>query len=383
MRKVWSGLKFLVRWLGPALLTLAVYLFFFPLTPFGDLAASVALVGGVLTLITALVAFHSGHLSRSNGLAIGAICGLAYFGWSTWDSRRGFHTEEVSFANQGARLAGTLFLPDRAGKVPGIVLVHGSGAAPRFVNSSIAAHLAQAGYAVLSYDKRGVGESTGRYGGGTDREICPENFNLLASDASAGMTFLARRSEVRADAVGLMGQSQGGWITPRAAVLNGKAAFIVLLVGPTTSAQAIVRLEKLRLGLGNPAHGSLADMFVLLGNGGRDVPDGYTADQAYALAQTKAVPFPCADFDPMPDLSALNVPGLWVLGEDDWIVPKGVTTANLDKLRRQGKRYDYHLIPGAGHSLSGGPRGMLWDTIDTWLARVTGPARTQPASTGS
>jgi hypothetical protein len=61
-----------------------------------------------------------------------------------------------------------------------------------------------------------------------------------------------------------------------------------------------------------------------------------------------------------------------VLGGDDWIVPVGVTTANLDKLRKQGKAYDYRVIPGVTHSLSGSPKGMVWNTVDTWLTRVTG-----------
>lgn len=370
MRKIWAGLKFIGRWLGPILIALAVYFFIFPPSPFGDVSAAVAFLGGVATAIAALLARGSDHHKRRKWLALVAVCGLAYFGWSTWESKQGFHTREVSFDNRRARLAGTLYLPDRPGKVPGIVLVHGSGPAPRFINSPIAQHLAQAGYAVLSYDKHGVGDSTGHYGGGTDREICPENFDLLASDASAGMELLANRPEVRTDAIGLFGPSQAGWIVPRAAVLNGNAAFMLLLGGPTTSAQAIVRHEKVRLGLGHTS--SLTDMLVLFGQGGRDVPESYTADQAYALAQTKKIAFPCADFDPVPDLGALNIPGLWVLGKDDWIVPYGVTTKSLESLRKLGKPYQYRLIPGTGHTFSGGPKGMVWDTIDTWLARVTG-----------
>lgn len=371
MRKVWNGMKLVGRWSGPALLGLGVYLYFVPPSPFLDLAAPVALVGAIFAAVAAVMATRSGHRRQRNGLAVAAVLGATYYGWSTWDAMSGFHTEEVSFSNQGARLAGTLYLPDRPGKVPGIVLVHGSGAGPRSSNSTVAWHLAKAGYAVLSYDKRGVGDSTGRYGGGTDREICPENFNLLASDASAGMKLLAGRAEVRADAVGLFGMSQAGWVIPRAAVLNGNAAFVVLLSGPTTSAQSIVRLEKLRLGIGHAPDGSLSDTLVVQGRGGRDVPKGFTSDQAYALAQTKAIPFPCADFDPTFDLGKLDAPGLWVLGGDDWIVPVGVTTANLDKLRTQGKQYDYRVIPGVTHTLTGAPKNMIWGIVDTWLARAT------------
>ena len=275
----------------------------------------------------------------------------------------------MSFENRGARLVGTLYLPDRPGKVPGIVLVHGSGPMPRVINSGHASYFARRGYAVLSFDKRGVGHSTGRYIGGM-REVCPDNVELLASDASAALSHLARRPEVRADAVGFAGASQAGWIIPKAAVLNGHAAFMLLFVGPTSSTQSIVRLERLRLGPPNGETPAVAQVVQAFRPGGRDVPAGFTPDQAYSLAQTKPVEFPCADHDPMADLRALNIPGLWILGEQDWIVPVGVTSRNLGLLRTAGKPYQYQKIPGAGHGLMG-QADLIERTIDAWLARTT------------
>jgi pimeloyl-ACP methyl ester carboxylesterase len=275
----------------------------------------------------------------------------------------------VTFENRGAHLVGTLYLPDRPDKVPGIIWVDGSGPQPRALQKPFAAHFARSGYAVLAYDKRGVGSSTGQFVGG-ERAICPDNIDLLASDASAALSLLSKRSEVRSDAVGFVGASQAGWITPRAAVMNGHAAFMLLLSGPTTSAHSILRLERLRLGPEDAAGPTLAKAIDAFRPGGAGVPDGLTPDQAYALAQNAPGDFPCPDYDPIFDLRALNIPGLWLLGDRDWIVPSGPTGQILGSLSELGKHYEYRNIPAAGHAMVLGPRELILETIDSWLARA-------------
>ncbi|QTR03017.1 hypothetical protein J7S33_29180, partial [Saccharothrix algeriensis] len=72
--------------------------------------------------------------------------------------------ENVTFAGAGVVLAGSLALPERGAPVPGVVMVGGSGPSDRDNDThfpAIRRHLAGAGIAVLSYDKRGVGGSSG------------------------------------------------------------------------------------------------------------------------------------------------------------------------------------------------------------------------------
>ena len=87
-----------------------------------------------------------------------------------------YESEEVSYENskQAAKLAGTLTLPSGEGPFPVAITISGSGPADRDESQSghkpflvIADHLARQGIAVLRFDDRGVGESTGERSGAT------------------------------------------------------------------------------------------------------------------------------------------------------------------------------------------------------------------------
>lgn len=369
--KVWAVLRFAGRWLGPLLIVIAAALFLFAPLPFGDPSRTPALAGGIVCAVAWIFARGPERKRWRGFLAVCVVLALAFAGWRQWDGRRGYREEVVSFDNRGARIVGTLYLPDRAGKHPGIVWIHGSGAQPRSFGAAHAAHCAGLGFAVLVYDKRGVGDSTGHFEGG-DRAIDPANIELLASDGAAAMTLLAKRPDVRGEMVGFVGASQAGWITPRAAVLNGHAAFMLLLSGPTTSTHTQMRYERFHIGQPDPAKGpDLANVFDAFTRG--RIPEGMTADQADVEAQKQPLDLSFADYDPVTDLRRLSIPGLWLLGDADWMVPSGPTARNIDALRQLGKPYEYRHIPGAWHSMIVGPRKLVLDTIDTWLMRVAKP----------
>jgi uncharacterized protein len=384
MRKIWAFLKFIGRWLGPALILLALWLTLFPFSPFLDLSGLAALVGGIISAIAWVLEQKSDRVNRVKGkriLAATTVIGLAYFGFSTWDGQRGYHTETVSFDNRGAHLVGTLYLPDRQEtdkhrKHPGIVWVHGGGPGTRKQMSFFVTHFARTGYAVLVPDKRGIGQSTGHYQPATIR---PENLELLASDASAALTLLASRPEVRADMTGFVGTSAGGWVTAKAAVLNGHAAFMLLLSGATYSTHSHLRWEAFHLFHGQFPSGppkSQTSLSVGLKSYMQgDVPDGMSIDQAVDEAQKLKFDPSFADYDPMADLRKLNIPGLWMGGDKDWTIPSGPTRRNIAILRGEGKPYEYRDIPGGWHSFVIGPRKLVLETMDTWLARVTAVKR--------
>ncbi len=69
--------------------------------------------------------------------------------------------EEVVFESEGVQLSGSMYIPKDARAA--VVLVHGSDPVPRM--TKLAQSLAKRDLLVLTYDKRGVGESGGVYVG--------------------------------------------------------------------------------------------------------------------------------------------------------------------------------------------------------------------------
>src|SRR6187455_458807 len=115
------------------------------------------------------------------------------------------------FQNGDVRLAFTLDLPPGPGPFPAIVAGHGSGKLTRQHLDRFAAQWTRLGFAVLRFDKRGVGESTGTYVFVGTKDS-PEVFPQLASDIVAGVRFLRTRPEIDPRRIGLAGSSQAGWI---------------------------------------------------------------------------------------------------------------------------------------------------------------------------
>ncbi len=154
-----------------------------------------------------------------------------------------YATEEVSFDNGDAHLAGTLVLPEGySRKTPALIFVTGSGQEDRDETifehkpfAVIADALGRAGIATLRFDDRGVGGSTGDL-----LEATTEDFR---DDALAGIRLLRERF----DKVGVIGHSEGGTIALMLAAA-GQADFIVSLAGMAVSGQeAIVAQSRVSL----------------------------------------------------------------------------------------------------------------------------------------
>ncbi len=144
-----------------------------------------------------------------------------------------YDEEEVAFENPAAnlKLAGTLTKPRGAGPHPAVVLISGSG--PQDRDEAImghrpflvlADHLTRQGIAVLRYDDRGVGKSTGIFATATHHDF--------VTDALAAVAWLKTRKDIDPKRLGLVGHSEGGIVAPLAAVKQpADIAFIVLLAG--------------------------------------------------------------------------------------------------------------------------------------------------------
>ncbi|MGH7724433.1 MAG: alpha/beta hydrolase family protein [Candidatus Eiseniibacteriota bacterium] len=134
-------------------------------------------------------------------------------------------TEDVTFVNGPVRLVGTVAVPKGGGRHPAVILIHGAGRTiPTRDFGYWSSFLSGRGLAVLAFDKRGGGASTGDANTGT--------YEDLADDVVAGLQYLQSRSDIDPDRIGLYGMSNGGYIAPLASSRSGgRVAFIAVRSG--------------------------------------------------------------------------------------------------------------------------------------------------------
>lgn len=149
--------------------------------------------------------------------------------------------QDVKFRNHaaGIELAGTLTLPNGAGPFPAAVLVSGSG--PQDRNETLfehkpfwvlADHLTRQGVAVLRYDERGVGESSGEFGSATTEDF--------TQDALSAVQFLKSQGAIDSLQIGVIGHSEGGLVAPWVATQDPSLAWIVCLAAPGVNGTKIL-----------------------------------------------------------------------------------------------------------------------------------------------
>ena len=156
--------------------------------------------------------------------------------------------EAVKFGSNGVTLAGTLSRPKQAtsGRLPAVVLLAGSGPQDRDeivfgipILGEIADALADAGFIVLRYDKRGIGQSGGR----------PDVAGLAdyAEDLRAAVDWLAHRKDVDPKRIVVIGHSEGGAVALMAAEKDGRIAAVGLLAANGVSGSELVLAQQQHL----------------------------------------------------------------------------------------------------------------------------------------
>jgi len=302
--------------------------------------------------------------------------------------------ENVTFAGAGAVLAGSLALPERGAPVPGVVMVGGSGPSDRDNDTHfpvIRRHLADAGIAVLSYDKRGVGGSSGDWLDATVDD--------LASDAAAALDFLRARPEVRSEAVGLFGHSEGAWVVLRTTTLREDVPWVVTNGGPGTTPAV---QDRYALATALRRTGGITDDEVDAALAAYDrVIEAGRRDADFAEATRLAHSPPTAftehaaevderlweflkrkqDHDPIPDAVRLRCPHLAIFGADDELVPVAdsirlFTTAACHRHRDRRATLTVEVFPGADHRVRVGGGAHLapgyLDALTRWITDRTG-----------
>lgn len=143
------------------------------------------------------------------------------------------------------RLAATLYLPTKGGeasKHPGVVLSHQAGS-DRSEWDSMAKTLAQNGFAALTYDIRGHGQSQkvdnmrGLFG----------DPNRAPKDLQAALAYLAKHKRVISDRLAVVGSSIGGNLA-LAASSREDVRTVVALSAKTSAVKALSGDKSLELG---------------------------------------------------------------------------------------------------------------------------------------
>jgi len=289
--------------------------------------------------------------------------------------------EELRIERDGFALAAT-YSP--AGETA-IVALH--GAAEGTKDAPLYAHLHQllppAGIGVVTFDRRGEGESTG--------DSTRGRFELQVEDA------LAVLRAIEAERVGLWGISQGGWIGPLAAAASADVAFLVLVAstGVTPSEQMMYAVERqLRLaGYGD----DVVDRALNLRRRFEDwvhtrapEPDEQLGAELWAgvdepwwgqvwLPPTLLDEESCRlwieemDFDPRPVFAQVGVPTLLFYGEADSWTPVKPSVEAWRAAR--GDEIEVVVVPDAEHDLTL-PDGSLAPLYQARLVEwLTAPAR--------
>lgn len=282
---------------------------------------------------------------------------------------------DTRFQGSGVELAGRLTLPPGEERIPIVVLIHGAEHSSALADYALQRQFASVGIGVFAYDKRGTGASGGRYS---------QNYLLLATDAVLAMREARRLAGVRAGRVGYQGGSQGGWVAPLAARIE-PVDFIIVSFGLAVSAldedRETIEFDMERAGFGPEIKAKamkIADATAAIVES--NFTEGYEQLEAvkrkyghepwfksvrgnftaYLLAESpetirkqgprllEGLP---AQYDPMPVLTNLDVPQLWILGGQDRDAPPGETIRRLAALRKAGRPITTAVFPDADHGM--------------------------------
>ena len=321
-----------------------------------------------------------------------------------------YHAEDVTYPNPdgGHALAGTFTRPDAGGPFPAVILISGSGPQDRDEALMghrpflvLSDHLTRNGIAVLRFDDRGVGESTGDFASATSRDF--------ASDAAAGVDYLKSRDDVDPGKIGLAGHSEGGLIAPMVAAESDDVAFIVLMAGPGVDGERILYAQGALIGRASGAsEESIAksreqqrEIFQVLKaeddlaqaseeiealvrtalenatdeeRAQAGITDELPLEQA-AAAQAARLATPWfryfLSYDPAESLERVAVPVLAINGEKDLQVPYEENLREIEAALRRGgnNRFETHALPDHNHLFQRAETGAPseYSTIDeTW-----------------
>ena len=296
---------------------------------------------------------------------------------------RPYSEREVRFDNPAGhnRLAGTLSVPSGKGPFPAVVLISGTGHNTRDeevwghkVFLVLADALNRNGIAVLRYDKRGVGGSTGDYDAATTVDF--------TSDAEAAVTWLKAQREIDPHRVGVLGHSEGGIIAPAVAAEDKSVAFVVMIAGPAIRGDKLFVLQS---AMTAKTYGAPEDYIAERKLFDQQLYDAIVAAPSDAIAldrarvivargvadklidSSEADTLPRDDarpweryflaYDPAPTLASLQIPVLALNGSLDVQVPAREDLAAARETLKNNSKATVIELPGMNHLLQDAKTG--------------------------
>jgi pimeloyl-ACP methyl ester carboxylesterase len=326
-----------------------------------------------------------------------------------------YKEEEVTFSNDQAHLSlsGTLTLPPGSGPFSVAVLLSGSGPHDRDETIEghrpflvLADHLTRKGIAVLRFDKRGVGKSTGNYAEATTQDF--------SADAQAAVAYLKTRKDIAPKQIGLIGHSEGGLLAPLVASHSSDVAWVVLLAAPALKGEDILLLQSelimkvagideeqisrtldfnkqtyalARQEIDPAAFETKLNALVQSTGMGALVPPA----TLQAQVRTMASPWfrDILDYDPVPALQKTLCPVLALNGQKDLQVPPKENLSKIKKTLQDAGNKDFQTteLPGLNHLFQHAPTGSpaeygaieetvapeALDAISDWVLKHASP----------
>jgi pimeloyl-ACP methyl ester carboxylesterase len=256
--------------------------------------------------------------------------------------------QPISLPTDSGQINGSLLLPAGAEKVPVVLIIAGSGPTDRDGNSAgiagkndslkmLAVSLADAGFASVRYDKRGIGASAAA--GPSEADL---RFDTYVQDAAAWTGKLA--SDARFSGVAIAGHSEGSLIGILAANSRPVQAF-VSIAGVAQGAASILRQQ---------LHGKLPpdlvdrnEMILSSLEKGQVVSD--VPPLLSSLYRPSVQPYLISWFRYVPaqELKKLQLPCLILQGDTDIQVPLSEAKALHDAYPGS----ELVVIPGMNHVL--------------------------------
>jgi pimeloyl-ACP methyl ester carboxylesterase len=277
----------------------------------------------------------------------------------------------TSVRSAAGELRAVVHYPDIAGSLPGLVLVDGAGDSAADEWGEQPATFGGCGAVVLTHDKPGCGRSPGDW---RDQTLADR-----ANDTLAALEVLRNQPGVDQGRVGLLGISQGGWVSYLAASLAPQAVrHLVVISGPGMSG-----IEQERYRIGRAVNGD-PEALAWVDERGRRLLSGedpaaisarqlgYAGrpwyDQACAYYGPDMLPFYAriAGFDPADVFPDVRCPVFAAFGGADTSVPVGRSVAVLSELLPGDPRHALAVFPGADHGLM----PAAWDKTVPYAAQL-------------